>query len=333
VIQRIHIKGLRGIQEGNLTDLSPLVILVGPNGSGKSTVIESIFIGASPDTGEAIRDVVRRHEAGGTGPRWLLWKGGQVRGAEIIAVSSTGSVRQSQLELQRGRPEGQTVIIFRTLNEKGSELANGEFIGIRNKYHSHSPSRFLPLEGASEVHLVEGYPTDFQKQLHELYTKVVQQGRRKEAFGIISEVFPSVQNVEILTEHGEPILHFVFGDHSVPASLTGDGIQSLLRLSLELAACGTGGVALLEEPEVHQHPGAIRQSGRAILAAVRRNIQVILTTHSLELIDALLAESSEQDLAKLSLYRLQLQDGVLKSSRLAGPDIAFARAQIEDDLR
>jgi predicted ATPase len=90
---------------------------------------------------------------------------------------------------------------------------------------------------------------------------------------------------------------------------------------------------LLEEPEVHQHPGAIRQSARAILAAVRRQIQVMLTTHSLELIDALLAESSAEDLAQLSLYRVQLQNGVLTSSRLAGPDIAFSRSEIEDDLR
>ena len=67
--------------------------------------------------------------------------------------------------------------------------------------------------------------------------------------------------------------------------------------------------------------------------AVRREIQVVLTTHSLELIDALLAESTEQDLAQFSLYRLQLQDGNLKSSRLAGPEIAFARTTIEDDLR
>ena len=59
----------------------------------------------------------------------------------------------------------------------------------------------------------------------------------------------------------------------------------------------------------------------------------MLTTHSLELIDALLAASSPEDLEKLSLYRLQLQAGVLKSSRLPGPEVAFARGQIEDDLR
>ncbi len=114
---------------------------------------------------------------------------------------------------------------------------------------------------------------------------------------------------------------------------------------------------LLEEPEVHMHPGAIRQCARAILAAMRRKIQIVLSTHSLELIDALVGESSDADLRQLSLYRLQLQAGVpklpprpeggpglgsweivklagtLKSSRLSGPDVAFARTEIQDDLR
>ena len=55
VIQSIEIKGFRGIREGSLTDLTPLVVLVGPNGSGKSTVLEAMLIGASPLTGDAAR--------------------------------------------------------------------------------------------------------------------------------------------------------------------------------------------------------------------------------------------------------------------------------------
>ena len=77
----------------------------------------------------------------------------------------------------------------------------------------------------------------------------------------------------------------------------------------------------------------MRQSVRAILAAVRRDVQVILTTHSLELIDLLLAESSAEDLERLALYRLQLEDGVLRSYRLPGSEVAFARTEIGNDLR
>jgi hypothetical protein len=276
--------------------------------------------------------VVRRHEAGGSGPRWLLWRGGEGEPTEISVTTDSGMPRKCRLQLQRGRPEGETLIRFEVIDKEGQQQGSGWLMGLKTKYHSHQSAGFLPLGDLSEVQLVEGYPTAFQKPLHELYTKAVERGRRKEAIGIVSDVFPGVSNVEILTEHGEPILHFVFPEYSVPAALAGDGIQSLLRLSLALAASG-GGVALLEEPEVHQHPGAIRQTARAVLAAMRRQIQVILTTHSLELIDSLLAESREEDLSHLSVYQLRLDDGTLKSSRLPGPDVAFSRSQIEDDLR
>jgi AAA15 family ATPase/GTPase len=90
---------------------------------------------------------------------------------------------------------------------------------------------------------------------------------------------------------------------------------------------------LLEEPESHQHPANLRLAARSIHAAVRRGIQVVSTTHSLEFIDILLAESSDQDLENLSLFRLKLEDGKLVSVRLAGPEVAVARNEIEDDLR
>lgn len=333
MIRSIEIKGLRGIRTGSLTDLTPLVVLVGPNGAGKSTVIEGILIGTSPDTADAIVQVIRRHEAGGSGPRWLLWRSGESGPTEITVRINAEMSRKCLLQLERGGPEEQTQIRFVVIQNETQQLGSGYVIGVKNKYHGHQPAGlFIPLEDLQEVHLIEGYPTAFQRPLHELYTRAVQRGRRKEAIGIVSEVFPGVSNVEILTEHGEPILYFVFEDHSVPASLAGDGIQSLLRLSLALAG-SVGGVALLEEPEVHQHPGAIRQSARAILAAVRRNIQIIVSTHSLELIDSLLAESKAEDLSRLSVYQLRLENGALKSSRLAGPDVAFSRSQIEDDLR
>ena len=100
MIRSVEIKGLRGIREGKLTDLSPLVVLVGPNGSGKSTVIEAIHIGANPDTGDAIVEVIRRHEAGGSGPRWLLWRAALGRPTEITATSEKVS-RQCTFHLEQ----------------------------------------------------------------------------------------------------------------------------------------------------------------------------------------------------------------------------------------
>jgi predicted ATPase len=164
-----------------------------------------------------------------------------------------------------------------------------------------------------------------------LYTETVEQGGARQAEGILREVVKGAVNLQILAEGDTPVLHLVFENRSVPAALAGDGVQMLLRLILELAARREG-VVLLEEPEVHQHPGAIRQGAAAILAAVRRGIQVILTTHSLELIDSLLS-GGEEDLDGTAVFRLNLEEGILKSTRLSGREALVARSQIEDDLR
>lgn len=171
-----------------------------------------------------------------------------------------------------------------------------------------------------------------QPNVADLYTRVAERGLRREAKGIITDLLPDLEDIEILSQDNKPVLYLQYKSGALPLALAGDGVRLLLRLSLELAA-PVGGVVLLEEPEVHMHPGAIRQVAKAILAAVARGIQVIMTTHSLELIDSLLAETSAEDLYKLSFYRLQLNDGILKSSRLSGADAALARSQIEDDLR
>lgn len=115
-------------------------------------------------------------------------------------------------------------------------------------------------------------------------------------------------------------------------TLAGDGIRTFLQVALNLATL-RGGLVLIEEPETHQHPGAIRRTAKVLLAAVRRGVQVVVTTHSLELIDDVLDEADDDDLARLALFNLALRDGELRSARYSGTDVAFARTELERDLR
>jgi hypothetical protein len=140
VIRSVEIKGLRGIRTGRLTDFTPLVVLVGRNGSGKSTVIEGVLIGASPDTADAMLQVVRRHEAGGSGPRWLLWRAGEGEPTEIRVTTDSGTSRQCRLQLQRGMPEEQTLITIEVIDQEGRR--SGWLRGVKTKYHSHQPASF-----------------------------------------------------------------------------------------------------------------------------------------------------------------------------------------------
>ena len=149
---------------------------------------------------------------------------------------------------------------------------------------------------------------------------------------MITDLLPQIRDIEILTEGSEPVLYLVLEDRAVPVTLSGDGVHALVRIALELAS-RPNGVVLLEEPEVHQHPGAMRQTVRAIWAAVRRDIQVVLTTHSLEFIDILLAEATAGDIERISVYRLELEKGRLIAVRTPGSEVAFSRGEIEEDLR
>lgn len=310
MISSIEIARFRGIREGKIEELTPLVVLVGPNGCGKSSVLDALFIGAKPNAENAGGMVIQRHTGVKNGGRWLFWRA-QEHEVSIIVRTSAGESRA--ICVRRHRELGRIEYLLQV---------NSRLVSAQGKSLSDVP----------DVRLID--PRLFEKQtpLHRLYTEFVVHGRRSEAKAIVSEVVPEVKDLEILTEEDTPILHLVFADYSVPVAFAGDGVYSFVQLSLELAS-HPGGVVLFEEPEVHQHPAAIRQTVRAILAAVRRGIQVILSTHSLELIDTLLAESQEEDLERLSVYRLQLRDGELTSRRMPGSEVAFLRSEIENDLR
>jgi hypothetical protein len=334
VIRSVEIKGLRGIRTGSLTDLTRLVVLVGPNGSGKSTILDALLIGANPQPSEAIGQAVERREGLVAGARWLLWKGGADGPGEIIVRTDRwGRTCTFSFSIH---PKGLSTLFgrFRDQDADGKEVGGGE---INTHFRVGNPpyapeQRSSPLDGIPEVRFLDPRAAGLRTPLHQLYTRVVEQGIHKQAIASLKALIPGIEDVQILAEGDVPVVYLIFGGYAVPAALAGDGIRLLLHLTFELAT-RPGGLVLMEEPEAHMHPGAIRQCARAILAAVRRQVQVVLSTHSLELIDALLGESSDADLAQLSLYRLQLQQGSLKSSRLPGPEVAFARTQIGDDLR
>ncbi len=332
MLTSIEIEKFRGILKGRLDEFTPLVVLVGPNGSGKSTILDSILIGANPNPGVGIGQTVLRREELASGAPWLLWKRGVDGPATIRATFQTARVRTYTLKIDF---TGDIVVNCTAHDVQGEDQHPFSHVFVKfspdNIYSiSGNPP---PAEGIPEVVFVGPFPKRFLGPLHELYSELVRRGKSDEVTTILGGLVPGLQRVEILVENQKPVLNLVFRDRAVPAVLAGDGINLLLRLGFELAI-RSGGIALMEEPEIHGHPAAIRQSARAILAAVRRNVQVFVTTHSLELIDALLSEASlTKDVDKLGLYRLQLHDGLLKSSRLPGPEVAFARGTIEDDLR
>jgi len=327
VITSLEISGLRGIREGRLDGLAPLTILVGPNGCGKSTVLDALLVVAGENPQNGIELVKNRHTGlQNSASRWLLWEG---NGNTELLITARRQDGESRTCAARLLAHGDVHVEVKEAGESSS----GRALRAIDLDSTQPPTEKGP---SAAVHILEGLSERKDRPLHMLLKNAYQSDRRdKRVVQQMRELVPSMEDVLIFTEdynHNEPVVYLTFANRIVPVTLAGDGIHAFLRLSLELASLDAR-LVLLEEPEVHQHPAAIRQAARAIVNAVRDGIQVVLTTHSLELIDAFLAESSSEDVERLSLFKLDLHEGKLISVRVPGSDVAFARGQIEEDLR
>jgi predicted ATPase len=188
-------------------------------------------------------------------------------------------------------------------------------------------------QGKFDVPFVRIVDSGLPVPLHQTFTHIARTGRRDDVYELLSALVPDFGQLEILVEDDDsPSLYLTSAGRSVPVGLAGDGVQAFVQLALEIAVAPEG-LVLVEEPEVYQHPKAIWQTAKVLLANMRRGVQMVITTHSLELIDAILSEASEDDLGNIALFNLKLVDGELEHGRRVGEEIAFARQTLENDLR
>lgn len=341
MINSVEVTRLRGIREGKLDELTPLVVLVGPNACGKSTILDALLIGGYREAAAGIMPAVKRHKGIKYGLRWLLWKTGVDGPAEIKITTSGDFTRKYTLRpwsLEDPPDHWRINCNVEDTNPGRSSPFKVWFDPEDKQDHSTEGFRvdaaiyFPPPKDFHGAKIVDSRYDDPKMPLDRMLSDITEQGLLDRVHRIVGGVVPDLKDIRVLTESGLPIVHVRYTDKSVPAALAGDGIYALVKLGLGLTAA-PGELVLLEEPETHQHPGAMLQTAGAILAAVREGSQIVLSTHSIELIDSLLAESSDEDLDRLSLYRLSLKDGVLWSRRMPGSEVAFSRGEIEKDLR
>jgi len=66
-----------------------------------------------------------------------------------------------------------------------------------------------------------------------------------------------------------------------------NGSKRLVELASAILGVDPDGVVLLEEPECYQHPRYLRELASLLIESAKTNRQIILSTHSMELVDLL----------------------------------------------
>lgn len=326
MIKRIDIQKFRAIATGSLTDLTPLVVLVGPNGCGKSSVLDALLVGASEQIQPAVMAVVARQDK--------VIAGYLRQGGEDVEYPNRRWL------IHRGTSDTATIEIHdESVVSRRIKIVVGSSRNVENRVEEvRSDGSVLSTAAKipSNVRLIDASHPDANTSLEELYSRAVKGGLGREAKDRLLKVLAPAEDIQILSELDRPVLHIVFSGNpgfAHPAALLGEGLKLYLRQSLELTD-RPNSLVLIEEPETHLNPGIMRYSAKAIWAAVRRTTQVILATHSLEFLDILLEESNADELRDmLSLYRLELREGILSTCRLSGDQVHAARETLAEDLR
>jgi len=367
MIEAVEIQWFRGIRSARLSGLTPITVLVGPSGCGKSTVLDAIYVATAPSPAEALGRVVRRRTELPNGGKWLFWKG-EPHSATLPQMDAWVGVRKGtfadaatgaqelgrhhvslgwfgphqgppELEVEVERATGTRMLFGVQCNwESGPKLGvwniafnrTNDFVLSRGR----SAKPWPTPEDLGSTRLSLPSPGALHDPLPNVFIDAFRERRLKSVIDLLKDVIPGLQDLVNLTAVGDEggDLGAAFEDHVVSVGSMGAGEQALIRLCLELGG-RPGETVLIEDPEAHQHPRALRQSARAIVAAARRGVDVILSTHSLELLDDLTAELSPDELEWLSVFSLVRRDGVVLSSRHEGAMVAKVREAVGKDYR
>jgi AAA15 family ATPase/GTPase len=114
--------------------------------------------------------------------------------------------------------------------------------------------------------------------------------------------------------------------------LFGDGFRRVLTYALALFRCRDGGVLLIDEIETAIHYSALRDVYTWLVRACEQyNVQLFVTTHSLEAIDALLDATPEKlDTTYFRLFDTGEGPRVL---RLSETELRTLRHELGDEVR
>ena len=326
-------------------ELRPLNVLIGPNGSGKSNLID--VVGLMRSLPADVRDISYR------GDEWA-WNGISEGDSSLeVAIRGRSNLirhRVSFFDLMLAAEEiadDSGVLLYRrqpwarpsylrrdgemqpfvipdefqsVLSQVKSAIDYPDITSIASIYSS--IRQYTEWQFGREILIRQPQKTDTRGDvLAEDYSNLIlflnQLGaappyKRKVIEGL-RELYPRFTDYEFVVTGGLAQLFFTEEDMSIPAARLSDGTLRYLCLLAILYNPKPPPLVCLEEPELGLHPDIVAGLAKHLRAASER-MQLIVTTHSDILIDAL-SETPE------SIVVFENEDGATRMKRLDADEL------------
>jgi len=355
---QIEINGFRGLRSLNLDDLGRINILVGDNNSGKTSVLEALSILCQPQNPDEWLSMVRRRDFGGLDEtivqslRWCFTQAAITDYETLIEATcdfkSYGSFPLRELSVKysefMGVPNSKEMR-HSSRRFMGRDLAVGEVMRGAELLH-------IPDWTSQNFHL-EPKSLSTLKVFEDFYAPSFLLGKRKLGYWLDSKTLTPYSyqlnrtqlrsqskqlfeddSLELLKDfdadvEGIRMASFSGGRAAIyikhrklgvaPLSVFGDAMRRAVLLAATLLSLKEGGILLIDEVEVGIHVDALTNVFRWLVDAARkRKIQIFVTTHSLEALDALISASSVQEEDDIVAFHLSQTEEKTECKRFSG---------------
>ena len=331
MIKSIAIENLRGIRRCVVEGLTDVNIFIGRNGAGKSTILEAVYIASALiDERDTLRNVnkldyvVSRRSSRGSWNTYrdVLWFLKDVEKNIVIELRfSTGNILR---------------LILINAEAPSAPLALPILLEVPRKVvHGHGEGvAYIGCDGSGRLviwdpyrKVVEGYIDksfyEYIKTEYRYLRNVILLDTKLPVNIIESTVWRRVLDkrldkfvLDLIREEYEPgaegigfkpsgegfALTLMLPNVSIEVDSLGDGARIAVLYASILALAEETGV-LIEDPEVHQHPGGLVTLMRfALRLAKEKKLQLFITTHSIELINIVKRLAEELGLGMKVFY-------------------------------
>ena len=352
---QIEIDGFRGLRSLHLKNLGRVNILVGSNNCGKTSVLEALSVLCQPQNPQEWVRMVRRRDFGGLDEtivqslRWCF--------AQTIPTDYNMLVEAScKFKCEGNFPLRELGVRYKEFTEIISESlieslrVSRRQPDMRREYRGaeikHSPVWLKPdstlgVEPDITIEVTEIMNTFLvgnTKQTYFLKSKTLSpysyqingmqlRSQSEQLFSddSVSELLrkfdPDIVAVRIGSFSGDRpaiyIKHRKLGE--APLSVFGDAMRRTVLLTTTLLSLKAGGILFIDEVEAGIHVSGLANVFNWLVEAARKlEIQLFVTTHSLEALDAIISANSEPIADDIVVYQLTQTEERTENKRFSG---------------
>ncbi len=354
----ININNFRCFENFEINDLEQINLIVGSNNSGKTALLEAIFLHCGQRNPElalrvnAFRGIesIKVELTPWTSTPWdsLFFNFDNNKTIEIIGKNDKSDLKKLSIKIPRQLHELKKIPAApRPYEFKAKEEPNpyraafsgtAKVLELNFEEKKSSTTSYLIIDHHGQriepIPPAPPFPAFFQAskiripflEEAERFGNLEIAGKQDVLIEALRLIEPRLKRLSILMIGGVPTLH---GDISlgrpIPLPLMGEGTVKIANVFLHISSAPHG-VVLIDEIENGIHYSILKYLWTAIRNAAKEfDVQLFITTHSLECVAAAHRAFSEGEKYNFRLFRLERENGSIKA-------IAYNRETLESAL-